>query len=90
MQVLEHDRNRTVRWRCVAHPDEWVDTEITFALKESDGEVTLRCTQAKWKEVTDMLAFCATEWGVFLLSLKEAIESGAGRPYPHGLQTTHQ
>ena len=90
MKVTELRRNAVVRWLCLAHPDEWVGTEFTFALLERDGEVKVRFTQTKWREVTDILAFCSTKWAVYLLSLKEYIETGGGRPHPHDLQTTHR
>lgn len=90
MKVTEVEKNARVRWRCVEDSGEWVGTEFTFALSEKNGQVTLRFTQAKWREVTDSLAFCTTKWGVYLMGLKELIESGTGRPWPHDLQITHQ
>lgn len=90
MKVTELRKNELVKWTCIADPGEWVGTEFTFALKEENGQVNLRFTQAKWKEVTDMLAFCITKWATYLVGLKESIETGRGRPYPHDLQTSHR
>jgi uncharacterized protein YndB with AHSA1/START domain len=90
MKVTEVKKNALVRWTCVEDSGQWVGTEFTFALSEKNGQVTLRFTQAKWLEVTDLLAFCTTKWGVFLMGLKEFVECGTGRPWPHDLQITHQ
>src|ERR1700724_788729 len=66
---------------------EWVGTEFTFALKEENGQVNLRFTQAKWKNVTDSLAFCSTKWATYFMELQELLDSGTSRPYPHVLRT---
>ena len=89
MQVTELATNARVRWVCVGHPDEWLGTEFTFALTEAPGLVRVRFTQAKWQAATDFHAYCSTKWATFLLSLKEAVETGVGRPYPHDLQISH-
>lgn len=89
MKVVELTENVCVRWECVKHPSEWAGTKFTFTLKEEGGQVYLRFRQAEWKEAGDFLAFCSTKWALFLIGLKEYVESGTGRPYPHDLQTTH-
>ena len=93
MKVTDLVPDALVRWVCTKHAapwNEWVGTEFTFALKEENGQVYLRFTQAKWKEVTDTLAYCTTKWAAYLLGLKELIESGAGRPFPNDLQIAHR
>ena len=35
------------------------------------------------------MGHCCTKWAVFLLSLKEAIEKGEGRPYPDDIHIDH-
>jgi uncharacterized protein YndB with AHSA1/START domain len=90
MKVTDLKKNQLVKWTCVGDPGEWVGTEFTFALKEENGQVNLRFTQAKWKNVTDSLAFCSTKWATYLMGLKELIETGTGRPYPHDLRTSHR
>ena len=91
MRVTALKRSSMVKWTCVKHTArEWVGTEFTFSLKRGDGQVYLRFRQAKWKEAGEFLAYCSTKWAAYLLGLKEFIETGTGRPYPHDLQTTHQ
>ena len=93
MKVTALEKNALVRWTCTKHAaqwSEWIGTEFTFALKEEGGQVYLRFAQAKWQDVTDTLAYCSTKWAAYLLGLKELIETGSGRPYPHDLQITHR
>jgi hypothetical protein len=90
MKVTALKKNSIVKWTCIKHSArEWIGTEFTFSLKLSKGQVYLRFRQAKWKEAGDFLAYCTTKWAAYLLGLKEFIETGNGRPYPHDLQTTH-
>jgi uncharacterized protein YndB with AHSA1/START domain len=36
MKVLDPKENELVRWRCAAGDSQWMDTEITFKLRERD------------------------------------------------------
>ncbi len=40
-------------------------------------------------EITPFSAFCSTKWAVFLLSLKDLLETGRGRPWPDDVPITH-
>ena len=82
MEVLELTQDRTVRWRCTAGPEEWVGTEVTFALAPGEKETVLRFTHSGWWEAGDFMAHCSCKWAYFLLSLKSWVEDGRGTPYP--------
>ena len=76
---------RRVEWSVVGGPDEWVDTRIRFDL-EAEGEWTIvRFIHSGWRQPTDYMHECSTQWAVFLLSLKALLETGKGQPYPHGI-----
>ncbi len=80
--MTELERNKRVRWRFVAGPPEWVGTEATFDLVQ-DGEVTvLLFGHRDWREAVEFTAHCSMKWAVFLLSLRQYVETGAGRPSP--------
>ena len=57
-------------------------TELSFRLTSGEGQTYVRFAHSNWKEPTDFMAHCSTKWAVFLLSLKEAVETGKGRPFP--------
>ena len=74
--------DREVHWRFVAGPAEWIGTDATFQLAQ-DGEMTvLLFAHRNWREAVEFTAHCSTKWAVFLMSLKELVETGRGRPSP--------
>lgn len=86
MDVLESMRDKAVRWRVKEGPAEWVDTEIEFLLS-SDGEHTIvRFGHRRWREEVEFTAHCSMKWATFLLSLRQFVETGRGRPAPDDLK----
>ncbi|MDH3979892.1 MAG: SRPBCC domain-containing protein [Gammaproteobacteria bacterium] len=89
-EVVELQPDRLVRWRHTGSmPEEWAGTGISFELTESNGQVFVRFRHSSWQEASDFLAHCSSKWGAFLLSLKDAIETGTGRPFPHDIHIDH-
>src|SRR5713101_4399466 len=43
-----------------------------------------------WRESTDFQGDCSMRWAVFLLSLKDVLERGKGRPYPYDLEVHYR
>jgi len=39
----------------------------------------------KWREEVEFMAHCSTKWATFLLSLRDLVETGEGKPSPHDL-----
>lgn len=84
MKVTELTPNQRVAWECVAsaHPD-WQGTKLVFDIQEDQQETILRFSHQNWENTTDFLAHCSMKWATFLMSLKEYVETGAGRPFPY-------
>ena len=86
MEVLTVDPNKTVRWRVRCGPDEWVGTDVVFNLSQ-DGEYTIVLFGHKnWRASNEFMAHCNMKWAIFLLSLKELVETGKGRPSPDDIK----
>ena len=82
MKVLELQPAKRVSWQVIEGPPEWVGTRISFDLRQ-DGEYCIVVFQhSGWKEPVEFMHHCSTKWGVFLLSLKSLVETGAGAPEP--------
>jgi len=81
-QVTTLDPAREVRWRFTDGPPEWIGTDATFELTEDGAMTILNFGHRNWKEPVEFMAHCSTKWAVFLLSLRELVETGAGRPAP--------
>ncbi len=86
MEVQELAENKAVHWRCVEGPEEWVGTEITFQLSEQDGQTIVLFGHRGWREAVEAIYHCSMKWATFLLSLREYLETGTGKPSPHDLK----
>lgn len=86
MEVLALHPGTAVQWRCVDGPGEWVGTDITFDLSEQDGQTIILFGHRNWREAVEFMAHCSMKWAVFLLSLREYLETGKGRPSPADLK----
>ena len=71
-----------VAWRYTGPAKEWESTEITFQLEWREGQTIVLFKQAGWLEPVEFMHHCSTKWATFLLSLKDYIERGEGRPEP--------
>ncbi len=88
--VIELVPNSLVRWKHTGSmPEAWAGTEILFELQVGREQTFVRFTHANWQEPTDVMAHCSTKWAVFLISLKDVLETGQGRPFPNDLQIDH-
>jgi uncharacterized protein YndB with AHSA1/START domain len=86
MDVVELVPAQKVRWRVKAGPAEWVGTDIEFSIEPQDGFSIVRFGHRKWHEEVEFMAHCSTKWATFLLSLRDLVETGRGRPAPHDLR----
>lgn len=89
MDVLEQADDRAVRWRVKDGPPEWVGTDIDFQLLHDDGFTIVHFGHRRWREESEFMAHCSTKWATFLLSLRDFVETGRGRPAPHDLKISN-
>ena len=86
MEVVELEPEKKVHWRCLEGPDEWIGTDIEFNLSQ-EGEYTIVIFGHKnWREAVEFMAHCSMKWAIFLLSLKELVETGQGKPSPNDIK----
>lgn len=89
-EVTELRPDGLVRWRhCGGGPDAWVGTEVSFSLRVADHQTSVRFRHSGWAAERDFMAHCSTKWAVFLLSLKDLLETGKGKPFPHDIHINH-
>jgi uncharacterized protein YndB with AHSA1/START domain len=89
MDVLEQEPGHRVRWRVKDGPAEWLGTEIDFELTQEDGYTIVHFGHRQWQADGDFMAHCSTKWATFLLSLRDMVETGQGRPAPHDLKISN-
>lgn len=82
-EVIALKPNQEVRWRFLEDgPPEWVGTEAIFTLSQEGDYTVVHFAHRKWKEEVEFTAHCSTKWAIYLMSLKELVETGKGRPAP--------
>jgi uncharacterized protein YndB with AHSA1/START domain len=86
MQVTALDPAGLVHWRCTAGPEEWIGTDVIFKLEQQDDFTIVRFGHRNWREAVEFTEHCSMKWAVFLLSLKDLVETGKGRPSPNDLK----
>ena len=60
--------------------------EITFDLVYKQDQTFVLFKHAGWAEPVEFMHHCSTKWATFLLSLKQLLETGKGRPAPAEVQ----
>ena len=89
-EVIEQITDSLVRWRHSGEtPGPWIGTEVSFQLKSKGSQTYVLFSHSNWKERTEFMGHCSTKWAVFLLSLKEALETGIGKPHPNDVHIDH-
>jgi len=66
------------------------ETEVSFDLSTDEKQTFLQFRHSGWRESTDFQGHCSMRWAVFLLSLKDVLERGKGRPYPYDLEVHYR
>ena len=82
MKVLDHDQDRRVTWQVVDGPEDWIGSKVGFDLRQDGDQTVVLFGHRGWKEASEFMHHCSTKWGSFLMSLKSAVETGKGAPFP--------
>lgn len=86
MEVLDLEPSGHVRWQVTDGPEEWVGTEIDWRLDQRNEYTVVQFKHEGWQEPVEFMHHCSTKWATFLMSLKELVETGKGRPAPDDVQ----
>lgn len=82
MKVVEVEPGAKVLWEVVDGPEEWIGTHVIWDLEQEGEYATIRFKHRGWREPVDFMHHCSTKWATYLMSLKELVETGKGRPDP--------
>lgn len=85
MRVKE-DSDTRILWECVSGPDEWVGTQIEFRIVPEESHTQLMFRHLGWEKEDGFFHHCSMKWATFMLSLRDYVESGKGRPFPNDLK----
>ena len=89
-EISEILPDKRVRLRLTAGPDPWHGSELCFEFRQTESQVLLTLTHVTGSQTPDdaFLYFC-TKWPMFLISLKQYLETGQGLPYPGDIKIQH-
>jgi uncharacterized protein YndB with AHSA1/START domain len=86
MEVVALDSNKQVHWRFTAGPEEWVGTDVTFNLSQEGDYTIVLFRHQNWREANEFMSHCSMKWAIFMLSLKQLVETGKGTPSPNDIK----
>ncbi len=78
--------NKKVHWKFLEGPDEWIGTEALFELQQEENYTIVLFSHINWSEEVEFKAHCSMKWATFMLSLKQLLENGEGKPAPYDLK----
>jgi uncharacterized protein YndB with AHSA1/START domain len=94
-EVAELQTSKLVRWKANRQEslEDWAGTEIAFNLSNDKGQCWVDFAHSGWRRNSGRgpatFPDCSTKWAVFLLSLKDLLETGKGRPATDDLPINH-
>jgi len=78
--------NALVHLHCVTGPGAWNNSNLIFSLKPDDNQVWVKLEHENPDASEDDFLYFSTKWTCYLLSLRDLIETGQGRPYPNDIK----
>ena len=84
MKVISSS-DSNVEWECVSGPDEWLGTHINFELESKGKQTKIFFSHNRWEKETPFHYHCSMKWAVFMLSLKNYLDSGTGNAFPNDI-----
>ena len=86
MEVKILEPGKKVHWKFTEGPAEWIGTDAIFELHQEGEYTVIIFSHKNWREHVEFTAHCSMKWAIFLLSLKEYVETGRGRPSPNDIK----
>ncbi|KGJ97999.1 SRPBCC family protein [Thalassotalea sp. ND16A] len=89
-KVVELIANKRVHWQHHGDmPEQWQGTSVIFELTQDEQQTWLHFYHKNWQQRCSFMSHCSMKWAIFMLSLKQFIETGCGRPFPDDIQIDH-
>ena len=82
-KIVALQDNSLIHLHCVSGPGAWQDCDLTFSFQQDKDQVWVSLVHENAAASEDDFLYFTTKWPCYLLSLRDMIESGKGRPYPY-------
>ena len=80
------EENAEVGLCCVGGPVPWLGSSLVFSLRADAEQVWLELVQENTAASEEDFLYFNSKWPCYLLSLRDHIEHGRGRPYPQDVK----
>lgn len=80
------EKNTLIRLYCVSGPGPWQDCSLDFSFKQDADQIWVGLVHENQAASDDDFLYFSTKWTCYLLSLRDLIENGKGRPYPNDVK----
>ncbi len=85
-EIMDLEPDKKIHWKFLEGPQEWIGTEVIFDLQQDEDYTIVLFSHINWSEEVEFKAHCSMKWAVFMLSLKQLIENGEGKPSPNDIK----
>lgn len=83
MKVVALEPDKKVHWRFTSGPEEWIGTDAIFDLSQEGDYTIVLFGHKNWRQTVEFMAHCSMKWGTFMMSLRDLVETGQGKPSPN-------
>src|SRR5687768_14872372 len=83
MEVTALELNKRLQWQVKTRSEDWIGTDATFALYQDGDYSILLLGHWDWRKPVEFMSHCSMKWATFMLSLRELVETGRGKPSPN-------
>ena len=80
------DAPKTFLLECVDGPGAWSGSELRFDLHDNGDQIFVTLLHRNSAATQDDFLYFGTKWPLYLLSLRDLVERGSGRPYPSDIK----
>lgn len=85
-KVVELQEDALIHLHCVSGPGPWQDCDLTISFKTDENQVWVHLVHENDAASDEDFLYFSTKWPCYLLSLRDLIETGEGRPYPNDVK----
>lgn len=86
MEVKALEPGKKVQWTFTAGPEEWIGTDVIFELHQEGDYTIVLFGHRNWAKEVEFTSHCSMKWATFMLSLREFVETGKGKPSPNDIK----
>lgn len=85
-RLTELIENSLIRLHCVSGPGPWQDCRLEFSFQQDKEGVWVTLRHENESAAEEDFLYFTTKWTVYLLSLRDWIETGTGNPFPRDVK----